>query len=117
MTATVQLPYPPSANRLWRNVNGRTLKSLAYRQWLDLAVTMARLARLKPVRGPYKLSMVATRPDNRRRDLDNLIKPVSDALVAAGMVEGDHLAQSLEVSWSSREPVKGGDLVVWVEAA
>jgi len=33
----LSLPYPPSANRLWRYVNGRAIKSTEYRRWLERA--------------------------------------------------------------------------------
>ena len=29
----IRLPWPPSANRLWRNFGGKVLKSAHYRAW------------------------------------------------------------------------------------
>lgn len=53
-------------------------------------------ARLK---GPYKLSITAARPDNRRRDLDNLLKPISDLLKSIGAIEDDYLCEMLSARW------------------
>ena len=54
--------------------------------------------------------IVADRPDRRARDLDNLIKPILDALKpttqAKGVIEDDHLSQSISIRWTGDEPVK-----------
>lgn len=110
----IQLPYPPSANRLWRNVKGRMVKSAEYRTWLSAAVASCRGAVNVP--GPYHLTITATRPDRRRRDIDNLIKPVSDALCAAGVVDDDSAALSVYAAWRDDAPVKHGALLVSVRA-
>lgn len=112
VSTQVTLPYPPSANAIWRNVDGRTLKSLAYRKWLRAA--QAECVGLRRVHGPFIITIVATRPDNRVRDLDNLAKPCLDALKNIAF-EDDSLAQSIWLSWSAGGPVKGGSLMVTVE--
>lgn len=106
------LPYPPSANSLWRQVNGRTLVSKRYRVWRAEAEWIARIAgRGARLRGHYELTLTAERPDRRRRDIDNLIKPCSDALKAGGLIEDDCLADRIVLAWMSREPVKTPALV------
>jgi crossover junction endodeoxyribonuclease RusA len=114
--SSLTLPYPPSANRIWRNVKGKTLKSEEYRQWLSLAGALALSQRQKAVRGKYRLTVIATRPDNRRRDLDNLIKPVSDLLKAVGLIEDDSLAQEIRIGWSDEGVVRNGCIIAQVEA-
>jgi len=114
----VSLPYPPSANRLWRAVRGRQIKSADYRAWLleaDAAITRACIAGSMP--GAYVLEILATRPDRRARDIDNLIKPVSDAVAAAGLVGNDSMAQGVSAFWSRAEPVKGGSVEITLRAA
>ena len=111
------LPFPPSANAIWRNVNGRTLKSAAYRSWLQEALLLLRAQRAPSVKGSYRLALFADRPDNRRRDLGNLEKAVSDVLVQAGVVEDDHLAASISLAWSALPPAKPGAIHVHVVAA
>lgn len=109
----VTLPFPPSANRIWRFVPGQAtpLKSEAYRRWLKAAKAECR--DLRRVNGPFMITIVATRPDNRVRDLDNLAKPTLDALKGIAF-EDDSLAQSIWLSWSAGPPVKGGSLSVVV---
>src|SRR4051812_32222866 len=113
---TLTLPYPPSANRLWRNVPGKgTLKSAAYRAWISKATGEIMIQRGKPVRGAYRLTIVAVRPDLRARDIDNLAKPVGDLMASAGIVQNDSMAQSVFVGWSLEAPVKDGSIIVSVE--
>lgn len=113
--ATLTLPYPPSANRLWRNVGGKTLKSQAYRHWLTRAAQAIWEQRPAPVAGIYRLMIIAIRPDRRARDIDNLIKPISDALAAGGVVTNDSQAQSVFAGWSTEAAVSGGGIIVSVE--
>lgn len=115
---SVSLPYPPSANRLWRAVRGRQIKSAEYRSWLlaaQAAITGACIGGSMP--GEYVLEIVATRPDRRGRDIDNLIKPISDAIAAAGLVSNDSLAHGVSAFWSRSAPVKGGAIIVNLKAA
>ena len=49
--------------------------------------------------GPYNLRVVVERPDRRRRDLDNVIKALSDVLVTAKIIEDDHLCNELSMAW------------------
>lgn len=102
----LSLPYPPSANAIWRNVNGRTLKSKPYRVWLATTLALLRAQRAPSIKGSYSLAIVADRPDRRKRDLGNLEKAVSDCLVQAGVIEDDHLASSILLAWSDRAPAK-----------
>lgn len=111
------LPYPPSANRLWRNVGGKTLKSAAYRRWLEEARTAVYCQRIERVSGPYVLSIIARRPDRRLRDLDNLAKPTNDLLKAAGLIEDDHLCHTLMLAWSDLPPAKPGELTLHLRRA
>lgn len=110
----VTLPYPPSANRLWRAVKGRQIKSAEYRTWIVAAV--AACGGAGTLVGPYRLRLIADRPDKRRRDIDNLLKPVSDALKAAGVVQDDSDAVSVSAEWSG-EVLPGGRVVVGLERA
>lgn len=117
--ASFTLPWPPSANRLWRNVPGKgTLKSAQYRVWIAGAMgAIAAVATQQPcmVKGPFRVSILADRPDRRRRDLDNLAKPILDALTASAIIEDDHLAASISLAWSDLPPAKPGCVRVSVE--
>lgn len=70
------LPYPPSANRYWRNVNGRMVTSREareYRARVSMTHTKA------PAAGPVGVTVLVYRPA-RRGDLDNTLKVSLDSL-------------------------------------
>lgn len=90
--------YPPSANAIWRAFRGRIIKSGEYRKWLDNQTLLVSLQKGQ-VLGKYQLTITAQRKDNRRRDIDNLIKPLQDLLVRAGKVQDDSLCQRVTAQW------------------
>ena len=47
--------------------------------------------------------MQVVRPDKRKRDLDNLLKAASDALVSAGVLE-DHHCEWIDARWVKEGP-------------
>ena len=95
----IHLPYPPSINRLYRSVNGRSILSKVGRDYYRDVVPLAEATGIN-VRGPYVLIIRAHRPDKRRRDIGNLEKIVSDTLAKAGVVEDDSFAQAILSSWA-----------------
>jgi crossover junction endodeoxyribonuclease RusA len=103
---SVTLPFPPSVNRLWRQVRKSVIRSPEYESWLNTASWLVREAVLKTgdrkgVSGPYALYVRLCPPDRRARDLDNTLKALSDALKAGGAIEGDHLCQRIDAEWDS----------------
>lgn len=110
------LPYPPTANNLFKNVPKGRAKSATYRAWIGAALWELNRQRPQLVRGTYRLTITAVRPDNRARDIDNLIKPISDTLKKGGVIEDDAKAKSVFAVWSDSPPVAGGEIRVVVEA-
>ncbi len=116
---TVTLPWPPSTNRIWRNVavsgKPRTLLSQegsVYRKAAADACLVAKLAG-KQIPDRLALRLVVQAPDRRARDLDNTVKAVQDALTHAGVWLDDSQIDRLLVE---RGPVvKGGMVSVTVE--
>lgn len=103
---------PPSTNALWRVASGgRGYKSARYATWSASAQLELMAQRLPAVAGPYALHVRFARPDRRARDLDNLIKPVSDLLVTMRVIESDHLAQRITAEWSSAGPAVWGQII------
>lgn len=104
---------PPSANRLWRR-SGKTIHaSSEYTAWLREAGYIAISQRQGAIAGPYKLTIQAKRPDKRRRDIDNLIKPTSDLLVSIGAVADDSDCEMVSARWVTQ----GEGLYVRLEPA
>ncbi|MGU5819483.1 RusA family crossover junction endodeoxyribonuclease [Aeromonas caviae] len=116
---TVTLPWPPSTNRIWRNVavsgKPRTLLSQEGRVYRKAAADACLLAKLagKQISDRLALRLVVQAPDRRARDLDNTVKAVQDALTHAGVWLDDSQIDRLLVE---RGPVvKGGMVSVTVE--
>lgn len=97
----VDLSYPPATNNLYANVPGKgRVKTERYAGWLDESGW--RIAAQRPGRivGPFATEITVTRPDNRRRDLDNMLKPVLDCLVRHRVIPDDSLGQRHTIQWS-----------------
>ena len=116
---TVTLPWPPSTNRIWRNVavsgKPRTLLSQEGRVYRKAAADACLVAKLagKQIHDRLALRLVVQAPDRRARDLDNTVKAVQDALTHAGVWLDDSQIDRLLVE---RGPVvKGGMVSVTVE--
>ena len=95
----LQLTRPPTANHLWIRARKGMRKSDAYVTWLMLAAIEARRQTFKRISGPYKLTVTASRPDRRRRDLDNLLKPLNDLLMHIGAIEDDSNCEMISARW------------------
>lgn len=113
----IHLAYPPSANSIWRNVGGKTLMSAGYRAWKKAALWEIASQRPAKVLGPYRMTLIAVRPDKRIRDLSNLLKATEDALVAAGVIRDDSDAASILLAWSASAPDRNGGVSITLEAA
>ena len=91
---------PPSVNSIWRNLGGRTIKSKAYRTWLDSAACSVMATRKGVcIAGGFSVEIRISRPDRRKRDLDNRIKPLLDALEAGGAIVNDSFCERLLAEW------------------
>jgi crossover junction endodeoxyribonuclease RusA len=90
--ATIELPFPPSTNAIWRAVNGRNIKSKPYRVWEREAGTELLTQNPDKHEGPVNITMTFGLPDKRRRDIDNLAKPVNDLLVKHQVIQRDDVA-------------------------
>ena len=88
-----ELPYPPSINRYYRTVRGRILISKAGREYRR--DVLAAIAPPHSLEGKLCLRIDAYPPDRRRRDVDNLQKPLLDAMEKAGVFENDAQIKSL----------------------
>ncbi len=110
----IQLPYPPSINRYYRHVGYRTLISREGRTFRKnvCALLGGGGPRKPPAGGRIALCMDAFPPDRRRRDMDNIQKPVLDALQHAQIYEDDSQIDLLLTR--RRDVVAGGRLGVIV---
>jgi len=112
----IWLPYPPTTNNLFFNAGKRRVRSKGYDAWIEHALLEVRRQRPTPIAGPYRLSLVAHRPDRRRRDLGNIEKPISDLLVKAGVIADDSDATRIMLTWSTEAPSKDGGVLIYLTA-
>lgn len=112
------LPEPPSANRWWRNVNGRMVTSKAAREYKEtvLAEAINRLGRRfkqVAIEGPVRVEMFWYR-SRKSGDLDKRIGIMLDALQGIAY-EKD--AQVTELHAYRRDESPKGTVVVHIERA
>ncbi|MEO7917779.1 MAG: RusA family crossover junction endodeoxyribonuclease [Dokdonella sp.] len=95
------LPWPPSGNRYYRNVAGRTLIGREGREYRQAVVRIIRSCAVGsaalPFRGRLRVTLLAAPPDRRRRDLDNLQKALLDACTHGGLWEDDSQIDDLRI--------------------
>lgn len=110
---TLTLPWPPSVNHYYRHVGPRTLISRAGRAYRRRVVRS--VYGRQPMNGPLAVEIDAHPPDRRRRDTDNLLKGVLDALQHAGLYGDDSQIEDLHIR--RRGVVHEGRLVVRIMEA
>lgn len=86
------IPYPPSTNRLYRNVKGIMVKSAEARNYAFSVALLARTHHLKPFEGEVAVTMDFYRP-RKSGDLDNRLKAVLDALQGTGFVNDSQVVE------------------------
>lgn len=91
------LPYPPSINHYWRRVGNKTLISREGRRFRQDATIAIGTNHAGPMDGRLAVTIYTYQPDNRRRDLDNVLKALLDACTAAGVWRDDSQIDSLRI--------------------
>ena len=78
-------------------------RSEQYSTWIDASylIISAQMRGKEPIEGRFDLVIRAKKPDKRKRDLDNILKALSDILVKCGVIEDDHLCESIHICWTT----------------
>jgi len=100
---TFTLPWPPSTNTYWRHptrgaLAGRHLISEAGRQYRATVQQQLVTTFNKPITGRLGIEIKASPPDNRRRDLDNILKALLDSITHAGVIEDDSQFDAIAIA-------------------
>lgn len=98
-TVTLQLPKPPSVNRLWRkNPHGGMYLDKGYMAWRNDAARMLLVQRRPRVNGRFTASIIVDAA-GRRGDVDNRIKATLDVLQYCGVITNDSLCDRVTAEW------------------
>lgn len=102
---------PPTVNHYWSYHGVRrflTKRAVIFRKDVEIA------CRAHRIEGRLAVTIDYHPPDRRKRDIDNIIKPILDALQHAGLFDDDFQIQKIT---ATRHDVQdGGVVVILVEA-
>lgn len=109
---TLRLPWPPSVNHYYCHSRKGVFLSADGKRFRKR--TVALLGPREPLLGPLKLSVELYPPDKRRRDADNSLKSVQDALQHGNLYRDDCQIYELHVYKHAPHPPLG-EIIVKVE--
>ena len=92
----ITLPWPPTVNTYYTVARNRKILSKRGRQFKEHAGLLIRSPE-KPLEGDISVFIRAYPPDRRKRDIDNILKPVLDVLTTAGIYEDDSQVIDLRI--------------------
>lgn len=107
---------PPSKNALRKRTRNGIAREDSYEKWIVNAgkeLQVQNIKRSRGIKGPYKLTINAVRPDNRKRDLGNILEATEDFLTTHGLIEDDSLSEMISLRWVTT----GEGVTVRVETA
>lgn len=83
--------YPPSVNNYYVKTQRGVFISQKGKKFRDQLIRDAheQLGGMLPIPERVRLEVVAWVPDARKRDLDNLLKPIQDAMIHANLLVDD----------------------------
>jgi len=115
---TLDLPWPPSVNAVWRSVvRGKFAAVYKTDQGKDYEKRVGKIHILmgKPTLGDARLRVTveAYPPDRRKRDLGNLDKVLMDSLEKAGVFNDD--SQIDDLRFIRKEVEKPGRVIVNIQ--
>ncbi len=94
----IELPWPPTVNNYYSVARGRKILSPKGRRYKKDATLIAKVqAAGEPLEGEIALTIRVYPPDKRKRDIDNLLKPILDVLTNAGIYEDDSQVSDLRI--------------------
>ena len=108
----LDLPYPPTVNHYYRHVGNRVLISREGREYRRTIYSILFRAGTTVHLGDLKIHIDVHPPDRRRRDLDNILKALLDALESGNLYRND--SQISELSLKRFDRVENGKIIVYL---
>jgi len=116
LIAKVVLPYPPSINHYWLTARGGrryiSPEGNTFRQWTLVTCRTQQIPSFGD--SEIRLDITINPPDRRRRDVDNVLKVLLDALQAARVYDNDYQVQRLSIERGP--PLGNGRCTVTIES-
>lgn len=98
------VPVPPSANDLFANVPGKgRVRTEKYRSWATTAGWMIKSQNINHQVPGLGWSVAIEARINHSRDLDNILKPTLDLLVALRLIGDDRYVDQITLSRANPE--------------
>ena len=102
----VDLPFPPSVNRIWRGNRGIVHRSKVYIDWVtdaDMGVMARRQYPKHKITGAFELHLCVNESHRNCGDLDNKIKVVLDWAQSRDLIRNDSDCRRLIAEWGDAE--------------
>lgn len=114
MAFATDLPYPPTVNTYWRHaVVGRACRVFTTKEGKEYRkLVRALLIGVQSYSGRLMVIVTAHPPDKRKRDLDNILKALLDAMQGS-LYEDDSQIDQLLIKRG--DVIKGGKVRVTIE--
>jgi crossover junction endodeoxyribonuclease RusA len=109
------LPYPPSMNTYWRRNGPRYFVAKAGQEFRAQVVALCMASGLRTIAGPVRMSITLVPGDRRRRDIDNVLKPLLDALTHGKAWDDDSQVKALSIVMGKPDPKRGRCMVTLME--
>lgn len=103
ITVTLDLPFPPSINRIWRQAAGKKVhlskEYVAWKNQADIRVLVNKTWRRVCIQGWFEAHIALNSGIGRWGDVDNRIKPILDWAQSRALVTNDKNCRRLVVEW------------------
>jgi crossover junction endodeoxyribonuclease RusA len=97
-TIKLKLPYPPTVNHYWGQLGSKKFLGKKGKEFREAVFLCSLNARKGVLNERLHMEVYLYPPDKRKRDVDNVLKPLLDALEHANVYENDSQIDKLCVT-------------------